>query len=81
MGWPLGGQHDDHACRAAAGYQVPGQARELLALLLGADGGGEVGVLIDRDQVDGLAVVAGDLAAAGSQQLLVPVVHGALEVP
>src|SRR4029077_12494109 len=78
VGGPLGGQHDDDACRAAAGYQVTGQARELLALGLGADGGGEVGVLVDRDQVDGLAVVAGDLAAAGGEQLAVPVVHGGL---
>ena len=35
----------------------------------GADGGGEVGVLVDDDQVDVLAVGAGDLAAAGGQQM------------
>ena len=30
MGGPLGGQDDDHACRAAAGYQVAGEGGELL---------------------------------------------------
>ena len=68
MGGPLGGQDDDDPGGAAAGYQVAGQAREVLPLLLGADGGGEVGVLIDRDEVDVLARVGGDLAAAGGQQ-------------
>ncbi len=45
MGGPLGGQDDDHACRAAPGYQVPGEGGELFPLGFGADGGGEVGVL------------------------------------
>ena len=53
---------------------------ELLAFLLAADGGGEVGVLVDDDQVDVLTRVGGDLAAAGGEQVLVPVVHGALEL-
>ena len=52
---------------------------ELLAVLLGADGGGEVGVLIDDDEVDVLAVVAGDLAAAGREQGVIAGVHGGLE--
>ena len=68
MGGPLGGQDDDDACGAAPGYQVAGQRGELLPLLLGADGGGEVGVLVDDDEVDVLAVVAGDLAPPGREQ-------------
>ena len=40
---------------AAPGYQVAGQRGELLPLGFGADGGGEVGVLVDDDQVDVLA--------------------------
>ena len=50
---------------------------EVLAFLLGADGGGEVGVLVDDDQVDGLAGVAGDLAAPGGEQVVVAGVHDA----
>src|SRR5690349_15176951 len=80
VGGPLGGQGEDDACGAAAGYQVAGQAGEGFPLGLGADGGGEVGVLVDRDEVDVLAGVAGDLAAAGGQELAVPVVHDALEM-
>ena len=68
MGGPLGGQDDDDPGRAAPGDQVAGQRGEVLAVLLGADGGGEVGVLVDDDEVDVLAVLAGDLAAAGGEQ-------------
>ena len=70
MGGPLGGQDDDHPRRAAAGYQVAGEGGELLPVGLGADGGGEVGVLVDDDQVDMLAGVPDDLPAAGGQQVL-----------
>src|SRR5204862_5374600 len=77
--WPLGSQDDDDACGAAAGYQVPGQRGELLAFLLGADGGGEVGVLVDDDEVDTLAVGAGDLAPPGREQGVIAGVHGGLE--
>ena len=79
VGGPLGGQDDDHACRAAAGHQVTGQRGEVLALLLAADGGGEVGVFVDDDQVDALAVRAGDLPAALGGQRVIPGVHGGLE--
>ena len=54
-------------------------ARELLPFLLGADGGGEVGVLVDDDEVDALAGLAGDLAAPGGGQVVIPGVHGGLE--
>ena len=46
---------------------------------LGADGGGEVGVLVDDDEVDVLAGLAGDLAAPGGGQLVVAGVHDLLE--
>src|SRR5271165_2920642 len=73
---PLGGQDEDHPGGAAAGDQVAGEQPEGLPVGLAADGGGVVGVLVDHDQVDMLTAVAGDLAAAGGQQVLVPVVHG-----
>ena len=63
----------------ASGYQVAGERGELLPLLLGADGGGEVGVLVDDDEVDALAAVAGDLAPPGREQGVVPGVHDLLE--
>ena len=44
VGGPLGGQDEDDPGGPAAGYQVAGERGELLAFLLGADGGGEVGV-------------------------------------
>ena len=53
---------------------------ELLPILLGANRGGEVGVFVNEDQVDVIAGVADDLAAAGGQQGLVPVVHGGLKL-
>ena len=79
MRGPLGGQDEDHPGGAAAGDQVAGERGELLPFGLGADGGGEVGVLVDDDEVDVLPGVAGDLAAAGGEQVVVPVVHGLLE--
>ena len=47
--------------------------------LLGADGGGEVGVLVDDDQVDALAGLAGDLAPPGGGQVVIAGVHDVLE--
>ena len=47
--------------------------------MLAADGGGEVGVLVDDDQVDVLPGITGDLAAAGGQQVVIAGVHGGLE--
>jgi hypothetical protein len=64
----------------AAGYRVAAEVGELGPLGLAADGGGEVGILVDDDEVGGFAGLAGDLAAAGVEQHLVPVVHGALEL-
>ena len=52
---------------------------ELLPVVFLADGGGVVGVFVDDDEVDVLAVLAGDLAAAGGQQPLVAAVHDLLE--
>src|SRR6266542_6955986 len=61
VGGPLGGQDDDDACGAASGDQVAAQGGEFGLLFLVADGGGEVGVLVDHHQVDRLPRVAGDL--------------------
>ncbi len=47
MGGPLGGQDEDHPGGPATGYEVAGERGELVPLVLGADGGGEVGVLVD----------------------------------
>ena len=69
VGGPLGGQDDDDPGGAAAGDQVAGQRGEFGLLGLGADGGGEVGVLVDDDEVDGLPGVGGDLPQACGQQL------------
>ena len=79
MGGPLGGQDDDHACRPAPGYQVAGEGGEVFAVFLDADGGGEVGVLVDDDQVDALAGLAGDLPPPGGEQIVVAGVHDGLE--
>src|SRR6266487_6398740 len=79
VGGPLGGQDDDDACGAASGDQVAAQGGEFGLLFLVADGGGEVGVLIDHHQVDRLAGVAGDLAAASGEQPVVAGVHDLLE--
>ena len=68
---PLGGQDEDDPGGAAPGDQVAGQRGEFFPVVFLADGGGVVGVFVDDDEVDVLAVVAGDLAAAGGQQLLV----------
>ena len=59
MGGPLGSQDDDHPGGAAAGDQVAGERGELRLLLAVPDRGGEVGVLVDDDQVDGFPGVGG----------------------
>jgi hypothetical protein len=79
VGGPLGGQDDDDPGRAAPRDQVAGQGGELRPLGLGADGGGEVGVLVDDDEVDVLAAVAGDLARPAARSVVVAVVHELLE--
>jgi len=58
---------------AAAAPGTRSEGPEGLALLRGADGGGEVGVLIESGSGDGLASDGGIFAAAGSKQLLVTV--------
>ena len=62
VGGPLGGQDDDDPGGAAACDQVAGQRGEFGLLGFGADGGGEVGVFVDDDEVDRLPGVGGDLA-------------------
>ena len=65
---------------AAAGYQVAGERGEGFSRCgLGADGGGEVGVLVDDDQVDALAGLAGDLPPPGGGQVVIAGVHDGLE--
>ena len=59
VGGPLGGQDDDDPGGAAAGDEVAGERGELGLLVLVADGGGEVGVLVDDDEVDRLPGLAG----------------------
>ena len=49
MGRALGGQRDGHRGGAAPGDQVAGQGGELALLRFGADGGTEVGVLVDDE--------------------------------
>jgi hypothetical protein len=79
VGGALGGEDDDDPGGAATGDQVAGEGGELLSLGLGADGGGEVGVLVDEDEVDALPGLAGDLAGAVGQERVVAGVHRLLE--
>ena len=79
MARSLCGKDDDDPGGAAPRDQVTGQCREFCLLFPVADGGGEVGVFVDDDQVDGFARLAGYLAAAFGQQRVVTAVHDDLE--
>src|SRR5262249_13174209 len=95
VGWPLGGEDDDDACRAPACDQVADEGGEVFAFGFLADGGGEVGVLVDDDEVDRLAAGGGDLwlargwqrAGRGGREVLQPahaiegVGHGRADEP
>src|SRR6185437_1071229 len=71
VGGALGGEDDDDPGGAAPGDQVAGERGELFSFLFAADGGGEVGVFVDEDEIDAFAGLAGDLPGASGEEFVV----------
>src|SRR5262249_37657354 len=78
-GGALGGGGDHHAHGPAPGHDVTQQGDELVLPLFGADGGAEVGDLVDGAKDRGEHIRRGDLAAFAVGQVRVPVVDHGLE--
>src|SRR3954465_5307675 len=73
-GWFLGGGDDEDAGGAAAGDDVPEQVDELF-FVFGVFVGGEEREFVADEEVEGEAVLGGDVPAAEDLELSVAVVH------